>query len=164
MAAAWLSRGGLLLAATCWATCLFTAVAQAGNVVVTADTRWDWTGCNSRDLCECKLHGKVGGIKGSDIASECKDNGYAVPKVDKMQLLYDAMNNNKFEFQCDSLKLNTFCFSQNGCLTEVNKAFCTQMKGSTCDVDCSGAVAGHAAPAVATALAFLAALVAAQMR
>lgn len=101
---------------------------------------WDWTGCNPRDLCECKLHGQVGGVKGVDIAVECQDNGYAVPKVSEMKRLYESVEKNKYAFQCESLKLNAFCFSQNGCLTEANKASCNTMKGKSCDVDCNSSL------------------------
>merc|ERR1719367_2023187 len=41
------------------------------SVTVTSDTRWDSSDCNARNLCECKLHGKVAGVKGGDIASAC---------------------------------------------------------------------------------------------
>eukprot|EP00401_Gymnodinium_catenatum_P056944 CAMPEP_0117481410 /NCGR_PEP_ID=MMETSP0784-20121206/12886_1 /TAXON_ID=39447 /ORGANISM="" /LENGTH=193 /DNA_ID=CAMNT_0005275867 /DNA_START=1 /DNA_END=579 /DNA_ORIENTATION=+ len=103
------------------------------------NAKWDWTGCNVRDLCECKLHGQAATVRGLDIASACQDNGYAIPKLDQMYRLTDAMAKNKRLFQCDTLKLNAFCYSQNGCLTDLNKAYCVAMKGLACDVDCNGA-------------------------
>mmetsp|Transcript_62284 Transcript_62284/g.175584 ORF Transcript_62284/g.175584 Transcript_62284/m.175584 type:complete len:159 (+) Transcript_62284:114-590(+) len=111
----------------------------ASTVTVTSDTRWDSDGCNSRDLCECKLHGEVASVKGTDIASGCQDDGYAVPKAWEMYRLHDAMRDRRFQYQCDSLKLNAFCYSQNGCLKENNKAMCEVMKGDSCNVDCNGA-------------------------
>mmetsp|Transcript_50126 Transcript_50126/g.126355 ORF Transcript_50126/g.126355 Transcript_50126/m.126355 type:complete len:194 (-) Transcript_50126:101-682(-) len=110
------------------------------------EMRWDWTGCNALDLCECKRHGEVAGIKGTDIASACLETGYAVPKVDQLHKLTEAMGTDKLKFQCESLKLNIFCYSQNGCLTDLNKAMCNEMKGTSCDADCDSAMRGWASP------------------
>eukprot|EP00929_Paragymnodinium_shiwhaense_P049110 TRINITY_DN24795_c0_g1_i1.p1 TRINITY_DN24795_c0_g1~~TRINITY_DN24795_c0_g1_i1.p1 ORF type:complete len:176 (-),score=36.49 TRINITY_DN24795_c0_g1_i1:450-977(-) len=104
------------------------------------NARWDWNGCNVKELCECKLNGEVGTLKGTDIAEECQENGYAVPKTGSLHLLTEAMKVDKFRFQCDSLKLNAFCYNQNGCLSDANKALCLAMKGDVCDVDCNSAV------------------------
>mmetsp|Transcript_99956 Transcript_99956/g.158204 ORF Transcript_99956/g.158204 Transcript_99956/m.158204 type:complete len:154 (-) Transcript_99956:203-664(-) len=128
----------IMLLALIFLRSVHTVLAHTDTSTSSSTTdRWDWTGCNPRDLCECKLHGEVGGVKGSDIAEECKDNGYAVPKLSDMSKLYDAVQNNRYTFQCDTLKLNAFCFSQNGCLSVANKASCNAMKGTACDVDCN---------------------------
>mmetsp|Transcript_146793 Transcript_146793/g.256087 ORF Transcript_146793/g.256087 Transcript_146793/m.256087 type:complete len:156 (-) Transcript_146793:116-583(-) len=124
---------------------LFSALqALAANEVDIAETRWAWTGCNEKDLCECKLHGQVAGVKGTDIAETCQKNGYAIPKLEEMKRLYTAVKDDMHAFQCDTLKLNAFCFSQNGCLNEANKVLCNKMKGKTCDVDCNGSPASVA--------------------
>merc|ERR1712217_160737 len=94
--------------------------------------------------------------KGLDIASKCQDNGYAVPKTSGLHLLHAAMQDRLPAFQCDSLKLNVFCYSQNGCYTDSNKDLCDAMKGD-CDVDCNrgDVVAPGALAAVISALAVL---------
>ncbi|CAE8585631.1 unnamed protein product, partial [Polarella glacialis] len=61
-----------------------------------SEMMWNWSGCNAKSLCECKLHGQVGGVKGTDVASECFDNGYAKPKVDQLYRLDEALANHKF--------------------------------------------------------------------
>merc|ERR1712194_177172 len=103
---------------------------------VDPNAKWEWAGCMPSQLCECKRHGEVAGVQGTDVASECQANGYAVPKVGHLNLIQEAIQKNKFKYQCDSLKLNVYCYNANGCLTDPNKALCEQMRGH-CDVDCN---------------------------
>jgi len=104
---------------------------------------WERNGCDPRLLCECKLNGVVASIKGTDIAEECQDNGLAVPKTDQYYRVKEALSTRPFQYQCDSLKLNAYCFNALGCMTDTNKAYCSQQKGGTCDVDCNAAPRLH---------------------
>ena len=36
-----------------------------------ASRRWDWNGCNLRELCECKMNGEVGGVKVASFTWRC---------------------------------------------------------------------------------------------
>eukprot|EP00927_Polykrikos_kofoidii_P050875 TRINITY_DN44725_c0_g1_i1.p1 TRINITY_DN44725_c0_g1~~TRINITY_DN44725_c0_g1_i1.p1 ORF type:complete len:155 (+),score=15.45 TRINITY_DN44725_c0_g1_i1:92-556(+) len=114
-------------------------VPSLGSSEASNGSTWDWAGCNPKSLCECKLNGEVAGVKGKDIASECMENGYAIPASGGAQTIADALAMNKLQFQCDSLKLNAFCYSQNGCLTDANQQKCEFMKGKFCDVNCNAA-------------------------
>mmetsp|Transcript_3270 Transcript_3270/g.9023 ORF Transcript_3270/g.9023 Transcript_3270/m.9023 type:complete len:154 (-) Transcript_3270:324-785(-) len=133
--------------------CLLLAWAAGWAAAETDDgePRWEWEGCVPKQLCECKRHGVVAGVKGKDIAKKCLESGYATPDVDGLANLHTAVKENKHAFQCDSLKLNVYCYRKTGCLTETNKALCKEMAGSSCDVECDGAPA-RALPAAGLAL------------
>eukprot|EP00747_Dinoflagellata_sp_TGD_P166272 gnl/TRDRNA2_/TRDRNA2_188816_c0_seq1.p1 gnl/TRDRNA2_/TRDRNA2_188816_c0~~gnl/TRDRNA2_/TRDRNA2_188816_c0_seq1.p1 ORF type:complete len:186 (-),score=27.79 gnl/TRDRNA2_/TRDRNA2_188816_c0_seq1:513-995(-) len=126
-----------------------------GEALVGGGGYWDASGCRQKDLCECKLNGAVAGIKGTDIALSCQENGLATPKEGEMWRIEEALQNDRFNFECDSLKLNVYCYSMNGCLIDDNVMLCQSMKGSECDVICDRAPVSTGLSAIAIIFATL---------